>query len=70
MTKLSNWRVSIGRAVRNQRLSYRLSQRRVALEAGISRSCLAAIESGASNFTIDVLKAVSEVLDLEPQELF
>lgn len=65
-----NTRKAIGNRIRELRTSQGLSQQKLALMVNVERSCLAKLESGARNPTIDCLEKISSGLGLSLGEFF
>jgi transcriptional regulator with XRE-family HTH domain len=55
-------KTSLGRAIRQLRESLKLSQERLAEQAGITYQYLSALENGKENFTIGILEALAHSL--------
>lgn len=63
-------RVLVGRNIRRIRVSLRISQERLAYDAGVDRSYLGGMERGEQNPTVDVLERVAATLDVPLKALF
>lgn len=59
----------IGTKIKLLRMKVSLSQEQLALQAGINKNSLGAIERGQSSPTIETLAKISEALGLELKEL-
>lgn len=60
---------SLGSAIRNLREQRGISQRKLALMTGTSRSYLWKIEAGTADVGIDVLIRIAQALDVQVREL-
>lgn len=63
-------RLLVGRNIRRIRVAQRVSQERLAYDAGVDRSYLGGMERGEKNPTVDVLERVAVTLSVPLQELF
>lgn len=63
-------RVVIGKRIREIRRGQRLSQERLALDAGCAVSTIGRLERGQLNVTIDLVEAIVDALSTPPAELF
>lgn len=59
----------IGTKIKLLRMKVSLSQEQLALQAGINKNSLGAIERGQSSPTVETLAKISEALGLELKEL-
>lgn len=59
----------IGTKIKLLRMKVPLSQEQLALQAGINKNSLGAIERGQSSPTVETLAKISEALGLELKEL-
>lgn len=62
-------RVSLGTAIKNERVHQGLSQERLAIMVGTSKSQIWRIESGRISTSIDSLSRISEALGIEVSDL-
>jgi transcriptional regulator with XRE-family HTH domain len=60
-----NLRELIGKRVREIRISKGLSQRQLGSKLGAANSTISAVETGDRNLTIDMLKRISDALDID-----
>ena len=60
---------AIGSRIRAERDAHGISQRRLALMAGTSRSYLWKIETGAADVGLDVLIRIARALDVRVRDL-
>lgn len=64
-----NFLSALGLVVRAARLNAKLSQERLAQEAGVYRNTVGLIERGEISVSIDTLKKISDQLGYKPWEL-
>jgi transcriptional regulator with XRE-family HTH domain len=62
--------VSLGSELRQVRKARKLTLKQVALETGISTSHLSAIERGATNPSLEVVRGLADTLDIHPDWFF
>ncbi len=65
-----NSRVRIARNIRAIRLSNRISQEELALEADIDRAYVSGLERGLRNPTVDLLDRLAEALSVKTIDFF
>lgn len=62
--------VALGAAIKNFRVSKRISQEDLALKAGVDRSYLGRVERGDNNVAVLTLYRIAHALDVSLSELF
>lgn len=62
--------IGLGRKVRNFRKTKKLSQEKLAYNAGLDRSFVGAIERGERNPTVLTIFRLAKVLDVHPMQFF